>query len=177
MLPTRRNVLTLALTGSALAGCGFQPVYMPTTSGKPGVAERELAAIDVAIIPDRPGQLLRQALQEHFSSDGGQPHRYGLGVSFWIAGEAVGIQTDNTATRIRLTGIANWTLTSLDPSRTKLTSGSARSLDGYNMFDQQYFAATMENEQVQKRIAEALADQVTLQLATWFRKRATPATG
>ena len=153
MLPTRRNVLTLALTGSALAGCGFQPVYMPTTSGKPGVAER------------------------HFSSDGGQPHRYGLGVSFWIAGEAVGIQTDNTATRIRLTGIANWTLTSLDPSRTKLTSGSARSLDGYNMFDQQYFAATMENEQVQKRIAEALADQVTLQLATWFRKPATPATG
>ena len=37
---------------------------MPTASGKAGVAQRELAAIQVDLIPDRPGQLLRQALQD-----------------------------------------------------------------------------------------------------------------
>jgi hypothetical protein len=31
----------------------------------------------------------------------------------------------------------------------------------------------LENEAVQRRLADALADQITLQLATFFRKRAT----
>ena len=57
----RRSVLLGTL---GLAGCGFEPVYMPSAGDTPGVAQRELAAIDVAIIPDRPGQLLRQALQQ-----------------------------------------------------------------------------------------------------------------
>ncbi len=58
----RRRLLVLA-AGTSLSGCGFQPVYMPTASGKAGVAQRELAAIQVNLIPDRPGQVLRQALQ------------------------------------------------------------------------------------------------------------------
>ena len=168
----RRDLLSLGLLGIAAGGCGFQPVYMPTASGKAGVAERELAAIDVGIIPDRPGQLLRQALQERFASDDGAPHRYALSVQFWIAGEGVGIQTDNSVSRVRLIGSAQWKLTARDRAQTPLTSGSARAMDGYNVFIEQYFAATMENEQVQKRIAETLAEQVAVQLAIWFRKRA-----
>ncbi len=173
----RRNVLTLGLMGAALAGCGFRPVYMPTASGKPGVAERELAAVEVGIIPERPGQLLRQALQERFASDAGLPHRYTLAADFRIAGEAVGIQVDNSATRIRLTGSVNWVLRSRDSARVQLTSGSARTLDGFNLFADQYFGATLENDVVQKRIAENLADQVALQLATWFNHRANPPAG
>ena len=173
----RRNVLTLGLTAAALAGCGFQPVYMPTASGRRGVAERELAAIDVGIIPDRPGQVLRQALQEHFASDAGPPHWYSLTVAFFISGETVGIQTDNSASRVRLLGSANWTLRSRDSAAVILTSGTARAVDGYNIFGDQYFAATLENEAVQKRIAEAVADQVSLQLAAWFRTRANKAAG
>ena len=176
LLP-RRNVLTLGLTGTVLAGCGFQPVYMPTASGKPGVAERELAAVDVGLIPDRPGQLLRQALQERLASDAGQSHRYDLKVAYYIAGEAIGIQIDTSASRIRFTGSASWTLTARDAGRTQLTSGSAHALDGLNVFDSQYFAADMENSVVQKRLAEAIADQVALQLAVWFRKRASTAAG
>ena len=45
------------------------------------------------------------------------------------------------------------------------------------MFDSQYFAADMENSAVQKRIAEAVADQVAMQLAVWFRKRSSAAAG
>ncbi len=173
----RRNVLTLGLMGAALVGCGFRPVYMPTASGKPGVAERELAAVEVGIIGERPGQLLRQALQQRFASDGDLPHRYRLTADFRIAGEAVGILADSSASRVRLTGSVNWTLTSRDSARTALTTGSARTLDGFNVFSQQYFGATLENEVVQKRMAEALADQVALQLATWFNRRAETGAG
>ena len=46
-------------------------------------------------------------------------------------------------------------------------------MDALNIFDTQYFAADLENEAVQRRLAEALADQITMQLAAYFRKRAT----
>ena len=68
-------------------------------------------------------------------------------------------------------GTATWTLIAQDPGRTRLTSGSAKAVDGINIFDTQYFAADLENEAVQRRLAEALADQITLQLAMYFRKR------
>ena len=160
------------LTSLSLTGCGFQPVYMPTASGKPGPAQRELAAVYVGIIPDRPGQLLRQALQERFSNDSGPSAAYDLSVTFSISGEGVAILPDALATRLRLSGTATYVLTSRDPKRTRLTSGSARAIDGVNIFDSQYFAADQEVEARQRYIAEECATQITNQLATWFRSRA-----
>lgn len=169
---TRRHFLALA-AGASLSGCGFQPVYMPTASGKAGVAQRGLAAIQVDLIPDRPGQVLRQELQEHFEGDGSyETHLYDLSVSFWVTGDFLAIQPDTIPTRARSIGNANWTLIAQDPGRTRLTSGFARAVDGYNLFDSQYFAADLENEAVTRRLAKALADQITLQLAAFFRKRA-----
>jgi LPS-assembly lipoprotein len=157
---------------AALAGCGFQPIYMPTASGKPGVAQRDLSAVFVEIIPDRPGQLLRQALQERFSNDSGVPAAYNLHVTFGVAGEGIAIQTDDLATRIRLIGTATWTLIGHDGKRTALTSGSARAIDGVNIFDSQYFASDLEVEAEQQRLAENIATQIATQLAVWFRQQA-----
>lgn len=170
---TRRQWLALA-GGGALTGCGFQPVYMPTASGNAGVAQRELAAIQVGIIPDRPGQLLRQALQERLelAGNGGVSRRYDLTVGFSISGEGLAIQRDSSTTRIRTIGSATWALTAQDPGRTQLSTGSARAIDGFNILDVQYFAADLENEVIQKRLADSLADQITMQLAAYFRKRA-----
>ncbi|MGH7044126.1 MAG: LPS assembly lipoprotein LptE [Acetobacteraceae bacterium] len=161
------------LAAAPLGGCGFQPVYMPTASGAPGPAERELAAIDVALIPDRPGQLLRQALQQRFQGAGDPtPRRYTLSVTYWIAGQGIGILPGTTATRIRMIGNANWVLTDNGPARTRIASGYARAIDAVNIFDQQYFAADLETSTVYHRLAGALADQITLRLASLFRARA-----
>jgi LPS-assembly lipoprotein len=155
-----------------LAGCGFQPVYMPTASGRPGPAQRELAAVYVNIIPDRPGQLLRQALQERFADDSGTPAAYDLAVDFIIVGEGIAIETDNIATRIRMTGNASYRLVDRSQKPVTLTTGRARAIDGINILDSQYFAADLETETKQRAIAESCADQITMQLATWFRNRA-----
>ena len=166
----RRHALAL---GFALSGCGFQPVYMPTASGKAGVAQRELAAIHVALIPDRPGQELRQALQQRLELSGGDvKQRYDLQVGFSVGGEGIAVLNDNNATRVRLIGTALWTLTAQDSGKTRLSSGFAKAVDAMNILDSQYFALDQENEAVQKRIAESLADQITIQLAAYFRKRA-----
>ena len=90
-----------------------------------------------------------------------------------FTGEGIAIQPDNNATRIRFIGGATWTLIAQDPGRTRLSSGSAKAVDGFNVFDTQYFAADMETEVVTRRLADALADQIVIQLAAFFRKRAT----
>ena len=113
---------------------------MPTASGNAGVAQRELAAIQVDLIPDRPGQVLRQALQDRFERDGsGVAHLYDLSVGFSVSGEGIAIQPDSSVDphphdRQR----------QLDPGRTgsgrtKLSSGYAKAVDGFNLIDTQYF--------------------------------------
>ena len=166
--------LGLALT---LTGCGFQPVYMPTASGKAGPAQRGLASVNVPVIAERPGQILRQALQERLGNDSGVPSEYDLTVSYSIAGEGIAIETSTLATRIRLTGTANWKLVGRDAKRTALTSGTVRAIDGVNVFDSQYFASDLETEAKQKSIAENLATQIATQLAIWFRQHAAKQAG
>lgn len=168
----RRHLLA-GLGLAPLAGCGFQPVYMPTASGNPGPAARDLAAIHVALIPERPGQLLRQALQQRLhGADDSTERRYDLGVFYWIAGEGIAILPDTSNTRTRLTAHANWTLTARDAAHTPVTSGSARALESINVFDTQFFGGDLENEQASVRLADQVADQITLRLATFFRVRA-----
>ena len=169
---SRRGLLG-ALGLVPLAGCGFQPVYRRTASGNPGPAARELAAINVVLIPDRPGQLLRQALQQRFYGASGEATpQYDLGVFYWIAGEGLAVLPDNTNTLTRLIARANWTLNARDPGHTHVTDGSARAMESVNVFDAQYFAGDLETEQATARLAEQVADQITLRLATFFRARA-----
>jgi len=148
-------------------------MYMPTASGNAGIAQRDLAAIAVGIIPDRPGQLLRQALQERFErSAGGVARLYDLTVGYEINGEGIAIRHDNTTTRLRLIGRADWTLRAQDATRSVLVSGNARAMDTVNIVQEQYFAADQGNEAAQRRLAEAMAEQITLQLAAYFHRRA-----
>jgi LPS-assembly lipoprotein len=169
----------LACLGSLmlLAGCGFQPVYMRTGSGKAGPAQRELATVYVANIPERPGQVLRQALQERLGDDAGSTMAYDLNVTFSISGEGIAIQNDTIATRIRFVGTAYYTLVSRDPNRTILTSGNARAIDAVNIFDSQYFAADLETEAEQTRIAENIATQIATRLGVYFRQQAAKQAG
>jgi LPS-assembly lipoprotein len=170
-LPDRRKCLILALA-AVTAGCGFQPIYAPARANDPNSPQNQLASIDVELTPERPGQELRQAMQERLGSDSGAaPIRYRLHLNYTIAGEAIGILPSAAATRVRLLGNVIWTLKSADPPQTVVTTGSARALDAFNIIDQQYFASDLENEQIQRRLAGALADQITTQLAVFFRNQ------
>lgn len=163
----RRAALLLGL-GGALTGCGFQPVYMASGSG-PG-SETGLAAVDIQPIYERPGQILRQALLGRFRTEPGAPRKFDLQVNFWISGEAQGVLNFTQATRIRLVANATWTLLSRDGKKTRLAEGTDRLIDGFDLFDSQYFAADLDNEHIQRRLAEAMAERITLRLAMWFHQ-------
>lgn len=157
-----------------LARCGWQPVYATRTDGVAGLAEQGLANTEVGLMPERSGQLLRQALQTRFDRAGsGAAKLYDLTAQFRIAGEAINIDLNTSIpSRLRLVGTANWSLVSRDAQRKTLASGVARAMDGLNFYDQQFFAADMQSEAVQRRLAGAVAEQITLQLAVWFNRHA-----
>ena len=171
--PNRRALLSLALAG-LLPGCGFHPIYA-AHGGAQGAAQAGLAAINIALIPERAGQILRLALLQRFGQDvGPTAPRYDLAVSFSLSSDLIGIQQNNVPTRVRMVGAASWWLRAEDAAQSTLTSGAARVVDGFFEIDAQAFTAGLETEAVQKRIAIAIADQIALQLATYFDRHAAP---
>jgi LPS-assembly lipoprotein len=168
----RRRVMAM-LGASMLAGCGFRPVYAPPAPGEESAAAAALAQIKVGLIPERSGQLLRLALQERFERAGlAVAQKFDLAVSLGINVDSIAIRTDSSATWVRVVGTANYSLVAQDPGRATVTSGTARSVDGYNNYVNQYFAATTDSDAAQRRVTESLADQIALQLASFFSTRA-----
>ncbi|HTW28091.1 MAG TPA: LPS assembly lipoprotein LptE [Acetobacteraceae bacterium] len=156
---------------AALGGCGFHPMYAEAAGDVPGPVEADLAAVSIPNLPERTGQLMRNALQARLNpGELAVPKRYELIVAFGIDEQTVGILPDNSVTRMRWIGTGRWFLKSLDPQRTLLASGTSRLLDAEQIINNQYFASDLDNEVVQRRLAENLANQIVLQVGAWFDK-------
>lgn len=165
---TRRGLLSGGVL--LLGGCGFHPTY---GGGETGKASTALAGIEVDLLPERNGQLLRLALQRRFYGPGNDvPKTAELRIQFSIGSESIGIQEDSSSTRTRFFANADYTLTSLALDRRTITSGFARAVDGLDIVDGQFFAADLETEQIQRRLAETIADRITSQLSSFFARRA-----
>jgi hypothetical protein len=153
-------------------GCGFRPIYSAGSAASPAEAEaaQDLAATRVPVIPDRFGQLLRRALVQRLSgrTNAPVPARWELLVGPGLAGEAVGIQRDGVATRVRTIATANWTLVRLTP-REVVANGFERTIDAFNIEGSQFFAADASREAMERRLAEQLAEELVVRLALQFR--------
>ncbi len=166
MKPDLRRWALPVLVCMPVAGCGFHPLY---GSGSVS-ADAHMPDIFVAnIVAGRPGQLLRQALQQRLAgSSEASPQGYTLRVSLALNDEAIGIHGDNTSARTRIIGRANWALSSVAASPVSLASGSAITVDGFNVIETQYFESIMATDTTNERVADNLADSIRTQLATWF---------
>jgi LPS-assembly lipoprotein len=162
-----RAAALLALLG--LAGCGFEPLY--GRGGGGGDPGSDLAGVYVNNIVGRYGQQVRENLQQRLDLPvSGAAAIYTLDVSPGQSSEGLAIQPDNSSTYTRIVGTANWTLRTVGVPPRVLATGSARTVDGYNNIDEQYFQSTISNETAQGRIAANLADAIALQVAAWFRR-------
>ncbi|WP_174504195.1 hypothetical protein [Acidiphilium sp. C61] len=161
-------VLALALP-LALAGCGFRPLYGGGPAG--AAVSAQLDEVDVGLLPDRQGQLLRQALEADLQRAGAPGfYRYYLKVSYggW-AGQPLGLQPDSSNTRVRYIASARWELTAEGNRTTVIARGTAEAMDAANIIDNQNFAATLDQGVLRHHFAQRLARQITAQLAAYFR--------
>jgi LPS-assembly lipoprotein len=153
-----------------VAGCGFHPAFQQSNLGHGG--SDALAQIEVGLIPDRPGQLLRQELQRRLEGSGGSIHKsYLLATSLAMRNDFVGIEFgSNSSSRIRVVGTATWKLIRIDGQQETVASGWQKSTDGFNQIDPQYFYSDLQLEQTYKRIAASLAEQMLLAISVQLNK-------
>jgi LPS-assembly lipoprotein len=169
-LSSNRNLKALALLASlaSLTGCGFTPLYGDNSSDSN--VEQKMGEVSVGIIPDRTGQLLRQALQDQLQIAGSPTQeRYQLSVSYAILTQATGIQQDTSATRQRFTASASWALAPIGNPQNPLAKGLASTEDALNIIDQQYFQITLETNTVNQQLANEIATQISAQVAAYFK--------
>ncbi len=158
----RKVVVLVAL--AALAGCGFRPLY-GRSSGDPRIAP-EMASVYVEPIPDRQGQLVRNALLGKISPTG--QSRYRLEVKLTITESPVLLQTDQTAAIDDIGYSATFTLYE---GATALTAGSVARSFSFDFLAQQYSNIAARNS-IERRAAEEIAGQIRDQLATYFVRAA-----
>ncbi len=149
-----------------LSACGFSPLY-----GQPGAdVAIQLDQVQVANIPERNGQMLRQSLETQFQAAGAPTvQRYVLQVNYSINVAGIGIQTDTSVTRNRFIATASWTLAPVGTPATPLTTGFASTENAANVIDQQYFALTLETTTIDQQLADTIAAQISTQVAAYFK--------
>jgi LPS-assembly lipoprotein len=131
----------------------------------------EMAAIKIASIEDRNGQLLHNELLDRLTPSG-QPARsqYVLRVKATESASSLGIRKDATASRANLLAVATYTL---EENGKILTTGTANSSVSYDVLDAK-FATTVAEANASKRAAQELAEAIATHVASFFSCRRQP---
>jgi LPS-assembly lipoprotein len=158
-------VVLAATAGLGLSGCGFQPLYGSGTTTANGARLSEaMAAVDIAPIPGRVGQKVRNELI--FKNTGGNyapEPRYKLKVALSQAEveQLVQITGDARGTVLELS--ASFTLTDV-ASGNVLYQGSTLARAAFNRY-QEIFANVRARYDAENRAARVVADSIKTQVA------------
>jgi len=158
------KVLPALLALSLLGGCGLQPMY---AGGSSGVVAQGLAGIEVPAIPGREGWLMRNALSDRFGQAGTAAPRYRLDLVLDDNLEALGLLTDDTIGRERLTLRARYQLVDL-ASGTVLVDATAGSDAGIDVVSSEFATISAEQTALDNLVQE-VADQITARLSRTLR--------
>lgn len=132
--------------------------------------------IDIGLIADRQGQVMRQALERDLQRDGAPGfYRYHLTVSYGFSVQILGVQPDSSSTRNRYLATAHWVLTPEGNQTISLAKGNAQAMDAENIIDNQYFSSSLDNGVMRHQLAREVATQISTELALYFRSH--PAKG
>ncbi len=153
--PLRGLALTALLAGfSALAGCGFTPLY-----GEAAMAG--LARVEVLTPDTRLGYRLRERLEDALLFDRAATPAWRLEVALEPSRRPLGRRIDDTAARYELTLAGDWSLT--PAAGGEALTGRETVTVTYAAADQPY-AAIAAQQEAEDRAAEALAQRIRLAL-------------
>jgi LPS-assembly lipoprotein len=165
---SRRAFASLVL--SALAGCGWQPLYGRVNDGTVGAnAGPELASVHIAPIADRVGQNLYNALRDRLNPGGppAEPH-YDLVIRLDEHTNQMLVLEDQTATRVDLTLNATYSLYQRG-NRMPVFQGHSRATTTYDLLNNNVeYATTQSMDDAHRRGALTLADDIATQVAVFL---------
>lgn len=169
----KQNILGLFLCGAlTLGGCGFTPMYGTAMQEEGAVSiSSELAQIDIANIPNREGQFLRNALIDRFYRDGRPSNaKYILKlnpVSERISNLDITKSSDTTRSQLEL----RTTMTLVDAhSGEKLLSRKLRAISSFNELGNE-FATRVSEQNTRENALHDLARQVENNIALYLKRQ------
>lgn len=158
----RFSVLILVLP--LLAACGFHPLY---TTGAGGDVDARLAQVQIVSIPNREGQELRNLLTDKMQYRGRSENpRYDLTVGLQEIRSDLGIRTDATSARSKITMTAQYRLVDRTDGKTAFSASATTSV-GFNKLDAQYSNLAAE-EDARRRALSELGEQIVSRLSLYF---------
>ena len=154
--------------GLAGAGCGFRPLYGTAGGDVPG----SFAAIRVAVIPDRSGQILRNFLIQRLNPDGRPADPlYELRVTLTEREQRLAITQDDVAERNNLLVTASYSLRDV-VAGTELFNDRSTAITSFAILLDE--VATLSAEQdARERALRRLSDLIRLELALYFQRAAS----
>lgn len=168
-VPPARRLMLCAIAAVVLAssGCGFRPLY-GTPSPEATPASSDLAAIEVALIPDRSGQQLRNQLEQMLNpgAETGVTDRYTLAVQLREKVDTFAVERSGFATRATIELTATYALQE-DAAGTQVLAGRARAISSYNLLDND-FSTVAGTEDARRRAIQQLAYEIRNRLAAHF---------
>ena len=156
----------------SLAGCGFSPIYSKhSTSSTHGYAVAAvLSQVDIGNIPDREGQILRNALIDRFYQDGRPDnHLYLLRVApLKETLTDLDVTEDSDTTRAELYMTTTMSLIRRD-TRDVLLERNLRSVTSYNILGSQFTTRISEQDAREAAIHD-IARQIERQLSLYLKR-------
>ncbi len=150
-----------------LSGCGFQPLYGTRDDGTR--VSDELAAVRVALIADRSGQILRNYLLDGLTPQGqSTAPRYLLSIQLEEPSRELTLRRDDTPTRIGYAIVARY---QLHDGAGRLLLNSATVFDSDYEITNSEFATLSSRLDARDRLLQQMSEEIRLHLAAYFRDR------
>ncbi|HEY4343916.1 MAG TPA: hypothetical protein VGN05_06210 [Parvibaculum sp.] len=164
-------LLFLAGTLLPLGGCGFRPLYGDNGAAGSSTVNR-LADVDVISPESAIGRSLKYNLLDGLSADGNVPVSplYKLTLRPTSYSQDLAVQQDAAVTRANFVLVVPFTLVSTATGKVVFKS-TARARSSYNRVESE-FANLSAEQDAQKRVAEAVSDDIKLQVSVFFDRQA-----
>jgi LPS-assembly lipoprotein len=145
-----------------VAACGFQPMYGSAAYGGADVADK-MTAVEIANIPERPGQKLRNALVDRMHASGATTAAYRLEVRYTAAEQKIAVAKDASAERYQLVFRAPYRLVEKASGKV-LLDAVARTNVVYDSLEEQ-FGLLASRENGYDRAVTEVSEEITLRVA------------
>jgi LPS-assembly lipoprotein len=165
----RRLLAAWVGLGLCLSGCGFEPLYA-SHNGAESAVVNDTALVQIAPIPDRLGQDVRNHLLDSLNPRGepGNPsHR--LEVRLELSEEGVALRTDEATTRYNVRLIAYYRLVETMTGKV-VFENRARGFVAYDVVRSQ-FATLSAQQDAESRAAQEVAEDISGRVALFFTKK------
>ena len=127
----------------------------------------DLAAVQVGVIPDRTGQLLRNELVRLLNpAADSRPGRYTLAVTLKETIDTFAVERSGFATTASVEVAATYTLID-DATGNPVLAATSRAVSGYNLLDNA-FSTYVATGDARTRAIEQIAFDIRSRLATYF---------